>query len=288
MKFIYQCPVCRQKLEPVEKSFVCELKHSYDISREGYVNFLLANQKKTKEPGDSKAMAESRRAFLDGGFYDGLAEEIGRVLVEFVEDGGGGGRMNLLDVGCGVGFYSGRIGETLENNGLGGKVRFWGIDISKAAVQKAAKRYSGVQFTIGSSFHLPFLDESVEMILSVFAPFDAQEIFRVLKPGGVIVLVRPGPNHLKELAELIYGKFELQGNSVDLSESLEVSLTRKYQVGFGIDLKTNEDLMNLVNMTPYGWHLNEEKKALLAARQELKVTADFQIVLFEKNQTGRK
>ena len=288
MEFIYQCPVCRFKLDLVEKSLVCPERHTYDISREGYVNLLLANQKNSKDPGDSKLMAECRQNFLDKGFYNSLSEEINKVIGGFIAKVGSGAwpegepRLNILDVGCGVGFYSGKMLEYLGQKSLDDRVNFWGIDISKSVVQKAAKRYTEMQFAIGSSFHLPYLTGSLDIIFSIFSPFEAQEIFRVLKPGGIIMVVRPGANHLKELGELIYGKFQLQGNQLDLSESLDVKLIKKYQLNFDINLETNEDLMSLVNMTPYCWHLNDENKATLAKTKKLTTGADFQISLFQR------
>jgi 23S rRNA (guanine745-N1)-methyltransferase len=276
MELIYKCPVCQEKLELLEKSFVCKRNHSFDIAREGYVNLLPANQKNSKDPGDSKEMAESRKLFLEKGFYNELSDTINAILLKLIKKQDGE-PINVLDVGCGVGFYGGRLIEKLNNPE--DKVTLWGIDISKPAVQKAAKKYSGVQWAIGSSFHLPYLDHSIDIIFSIFAPFDAREILRVLKPGGKLLVVRPGPKHLKELAELIYDKFQLQGNSDEWLKELNFAKVEKSEVSFEMALENSQDVMNLINMTPYGWHLNNEKKALLAGISTLKVAADFSITL---------
>lgn len=283
MESIYLCPVCKQQLEQVNKSFICSQKHTYDISREGYVNFLLANQKKTKDPGDSKLMVDGRQFFLDQGYYDPLSAEINKIILPLVKKSKSK-NFNILDVGCGTGFYSGKLDQQAKSASKlrAPLVQLWGIDISKPAIQKAAKKYPGIQFSIGSNFHLPYLNESLDLIFSIFSPFDSQELFRVLKPGGKILLIRPAHNHLKELATLIYDRFQLQGNPLDLSESLGLSLLEKYQLGFEIHLKNNEDIMNLVSMTPYHWHLNEEKKALLAKTREFTTGVDFQISLYQK------
>ncbi|MFA5828910.1 MAG: methyltransferase domain-containing protein [Candidatus Gracilibacteria bacterium] len=292
MESIYLCPVCKQQLEQVNKSFICSQKHTYDISREGYVNFLLANQKKTKDPGDSKLMVDGRQFFLDQGYYDPLAKEINKIILPLVKKSKTK-NFNILDVGCGTGFYSGKLQESLKlgtqaqhstraSKPSAPSAHLWGIDISKPAIQKAAKKYPDIHFSIGSNFHLPYLNESLDLIFSIFSPFDSKELFRVLKPGGKILLIRPAHNHLKELATLIYDKFQLQGNPLDLSESLGLSLLEKYQLGFEIHLKNNEDIMNLVSMTPYHWHLNEEKKALLAKTREFTTGTDFQISLYQK------
>lgn len=286
MKFIYKCPVCNNKLELVEKSFICDQKHTYDISKEGYVNLLLANQKNSKNPGDSKEMADGRQYFLDKGYYDLLSDEINKIVVNLMAkvDDVAHSHFNILDVGCGTGFYSGKLREALNNTPFEHPAKLWGIDISKPALQKAAKKYSRIQFSVGSNFHLPYFDSSVDFIFSIFSPFDSKELFRVLKPGGHILLIRPGSNHLKELVALIYDEFQLQGTPLDLSAANDVFLIDTFHVNYKIDIRNNEDIINLVNMTPYHWHLNAEKKALLASTPELTTTVDFQLSLFQKKQ----
>ena len=50
-----------------------------------------------------------------------------------------------------------------------------------------------------------------------------------------------------------------------------------------IHLKKNEDILSLVAMTPYHWHLNTEKKALLAETHEFTTHVDFELSLFQKS-----
>ena len=276
MSCIYRCPVCKSGLERVGGSFACNLGHNFDVSREGYVNLLLANQKKTSDPGDNKAMAEGRQKFLDMGYYDFLSDDIQKIVVAWVATSDSA-EHNVLDLGCGVGFYVGRLSESFRN------IMLWGMDISRSVIQKAAKRYSDVQFSIGSGFNLPFLDNSLDMVISIFAPFDLSEVCRVLKTDGKVLLVRPGPTHLKELAELIYDKFELQGNTEMLPTESGLNLQKTYNLERKIEIRTNEDLLDLVSMTPYYWHLNEEKKKRLEQVKSLTVSLDFQISVYEKS-----
>lgn len=59
------CPVCKEKLvkDISNKMYRCSNKHTYDIAKEGYVNLLISNQKRSKNPGDSKEMVLSRIDF---------------------------------------------------------------------------------------------------------------------------------------------------------------------------------------------------------------------------------
>lgn len=280
---IYKCPVCGQKLMKEGKVLSCEKKHSYDIASQGYVNLILANQKRSKDPGDNKAMVECRAQFLNQGYYDRLSDRVNDIVFRFMKgstDRRGG--FNVLDVGCGEGYYTERLRRFLEKSGSESRFQCFGVDVSKSAIQRAAKRDPEIQFCVGNSYQLPYLNASVNAIVSIFSPFDSNELMRVLRPEGKIIVVRPGPNHLKELAALLYDKVELQGNPSTLSANLNRQPLETSEVKFQMHLKTQQDIASLVGMTPYFWSLGEEKKAALAEKQELKVTADFQVSVFQK------
>ena len=46
---------------------------------------------------------------------------------------------NLLDIGCGEGYYSDRLIEQIKQTQV--DCQLWGLDISKTAVKYAAKKY---------------------------------------------------------------------------------------------------------------------------------------------------
>lgn len=53
-------------------SLVCEneeKKHSFDLARQGYVHLVKSNKMHSKNPGDTALMVNSRREFLDAGYY---------------------------------------------------------------------------------------------------------------------------------------------------------------------------------------------------------------------------
>ena len=73
MESMFRCPVCAAPLERRDGTYACPKGHSFDISREGYVHLLPANQKHSKAPGDDKEMAAALRS---GGSPAVAAEEI--------------------------------------------------------------------------------------------------------------------------------------------------------------------------------------------------------------------
>jgi 23S rRNA (guanine745-N1)-methyltransferase len=284
MKTIYQCPVCQLPLQKDEKRFVCSQGHSFDIARDGSVNLLLANQKKTKDPGDNKFMIENRGYFLEQGYYDFLSDAVNELV---------GNASCILDLGCGEGFYSDRLlkflGASTGDDCAAQDTQIFGIDISKSAIQKAAKRSSNInggariEWCVGSTFHLPYSDVSFDGVFSLFAPFEKAELARVLSPGGRFICVRPGAGHLKELAAILYPQAQLQGNPLDMFSDPGFSLIEKRVLSYEIELKSSRDILSLVSMTPYYWHMDQEKEQLLRGKERYSVSLAFEVSVFRKH-----
>jgi len=99
------CPICGDILTKQDKSYVCGNRHSFDIARQGHVNLLPVQQKRSLNPGDTAQQVVSRRIFLDGGFYAPIRE----ALCALAKDHGCTGP--ILDIGCGEGYYSAGLAE---------------------------------------------------------------------------------------------------------------------------------------------------------------------------------
>ena len=192
---MFICPVCGNLLQKEEKAYICPKGHNYDLAREGYVYLLPPNKKHSKDPGDNKQMVAARRAFLETGLYQPFSDELDRLALECL---GKNGSPVVLDAGCGEGYYTGRLAQA-----LGERARVFGFDISKCAVRAAAKRYREIAFAVGSSFGIPFADAAADLVVNVFAPIVPEELARVVKPGGHLILAVPGERHLYGLKEIL-------------------------------------------------------------------------------------
>jgi len=265
------CPNCKSLLHQLDKTVKCENGHSFDCSKEGYINLLLANQKKKNNPGDNKIMLNAREAFLATGHFDFLIESIESTINSFdlfptTEDG----MIHLLDLGCGTGFYT----RSIFNQK---KVKKIGIDISKIGIAKASIKDKNSIYLVGSVFNLPIADDSIDLLLNIFAPIHLQELQRVLKPGGYFIKVVPSGNHMKEVAELVYEEFIPHQSS--FKESLESNSF--FQIIKVENLKktiflSGQDLLNFISMTPYLYKFKQEQLELL---KELSVTISFEIII---------
>lgn len=183
----FACPNCELVLVLDGDSLRCANRHTFDLAKQGYVN--LAPQVKQSSNYD-KASFANRQTFLKAGYYDHLYQAVEDKVRDL-------GLQSVLDIGCGEGFYSRKLAQALDLDILA-------FDISKESVLLAARsdQTKSVQWFVGDLTQLPLQDGVVDGILDLFSPAHYQEFSRVLKPGGVILKLVPGPNHLKELRYL--------------------------------------------------------------------------------------
>jgi 23S rRNA (guanine745-N1)-methyltransferase len=283
MPSILQCPVCREPLDQFLGGYQCTNKHSFDAAKQGYVNLLLSHQKHSKEPGDSPEMMRSRRQFLNGGFYDQLSMGLNQVLT------GLGGQelgecLSILDAGCGEGFYLKNLKDFLtQERGETIGFNYYGLDISKYAVRQATQRDKAITWLVASIMDLPFIEASLDLILSVFSMVNFNEFSRVLKPSGKLILATAGPRHLQSLREIIYTEVREHSQSAILEQHR--GLFKPMQgsnITYETKLESSEEIMNLLMMTPYFWNIDVITKTKIQALQRLPLEVDVSVSIFEK------
>ena len=268
---IFACPLCGEKLAIDEQVYRCTSGHCFDKAKEGYVNLLPANRQHASAPGDDKDMVKARTAFLDSGRYTPLKEALCALAAKYA-----GERTALLDAGCGEGYYTEGLSRVIAEKGG----RTGGADLSKAAVKKAAKRCREAEIAVASVYHLPLADGSVDMVTDCFSPLAKEEYRRVLKDGGHFLYVVPGARHLWEMKEVLYEQpYE---NEVREEAYEGFRLQETVPLSFGIHLEKTEEIMALFRMTPYAWKTPKEGVERLAEQIELGLTAEFRILVYER------
>jgi 23S rRNA (guanine745-N1)-methyltransferase len=264
------CPLCKSILELENKSLICENRHCFDLAKEGYVNLLPVNSKKSKDPGDNSKMMMARRSFLEMGHYKPLTDKLVNILKSIPDIG----KMTILDTGCGEGYYTGHIKDSINS------VNMLGLDISKVAARYASKRYKDVSFCVASAFDLPVGDSSIDIVLRIFAPSSDSEIERVIKNDGYFIAVTPGERHLYQLRDIIYSDVQNDLNKPVVSNGFDLKETIK--VKYSLSLKDIETVMLLLDMTPFGWKIGESEKNKLLKMNCFNIDCDFNIELFKK------
>lgn len=265
---MYRCPLCQHPLQPSGQSLRCQQNHQFDFARESYVNLLPVQQKKSLAPGDNTAMMQARRAFLEAGHYAPLSDAVNQWLSELLPPAS-----SVLDIGCGEGYYSGRLAAVRPD------LQLQGLDISKAAVRYAAKKYRQQQWCVASSYALPFMTASFHALLRIYAPSAAAEMVRVLQSGGYLLAVSPAPQHLLEFKQRIYTQVRLHSEEIRPEPGLRHIERRR--LSWPWQAPDDDSMLQLMDMIPLAYKLTPALRADLC-RDKPAITLDFYLDLYQK------
>ena len=261
------CPVCGEVLSRGEKEYRCENRHSFDIARQGHVNLLVVQQKHSLNPGDTREQVLSRRAFLEGGFYEPIADALCGAAKELGAEG------PILDVGCGEGYYCTRLAAAMNEELVG-------LDISKEAVRCAAAKYKGHQWVCGTAAHLPAADGSVGTLTSLFALTLPEEFHRVLRKDGLYFQVLAAQDHLLGLKSIIYPELKFKEKD-SVPELPGFTLVKSVPIRFSFALE-GEQIQNLFSMTPHVFRIGKDGAERLANTRMLTDTASCVLNVFRR------
>lgn len=273
---IFKCPVCGGSMSIDEPGrLICKSRHSFDLSRKGYLNLLTGVNTQVY----SKELFEARHRICSAGFYDPLIDELAGVIAKYQEAYSSNG-LNILDAGCGEGshIYSVyRKFEEKQNN------TFIGIDISKDSINIAARNDAGLIWCVADLAKLPFKNNSLDIVLNILSPANYAEFDRVLKQKGIVIKVAPSSQYLKELREAIYME-EADNYSNEkvighFGEKLDIIDTRNISYSFDIDKQL---LSDFIKMTPLTWGKSSESIAFVFEKNITSITADFSIMIGRK------
>ena len=210
------CPNCKNKLNKINNTYKCCNNHSFDISKDSYLNLLLNKPK----AGDNQKMIKSRKEFLEKGYFDPLVNQVITSINSLYLD-----KPNILDIGCADGYYTNLIAKHYPNT--------IGMDISKEAIKFAARKYKERDFFVANGRDIPISNKSVDIILNIFAPHFISEYSRILKDEGSIIKVTPNSKHLFELKEILYDNVYLTKEGLPmilLSKQEFLNLCQKFSL----------------------------------------------------------
>lgn len=251
------CPVCGGILLQEGKALVCPSRHSYDIARQGYVNLLVVQQKHSLAPGDTREQVLSRRAFLEAGFYAPISDALNQAALDY------GAAGQILDVGCGEGYYSARLADAIH-------APLTGLDISKEAVRCAAAKYKSARWLCATAAHIPVPDGSVGTLTSLFAITLPEEFHRVLAAGGLFFQVLAAEDHLLGLKSIVYDELtHKEKNTAPELPGFSLLESRPIRFSFTVE---GEQIRSLFAMTPHLFRIGRDGAARLAATKTLNDT----------------
>jgi 23S rRNA (guanine745-N1)-methyltransferase len=267
----WTCPGCRKALALTAdgRRWECLSGHSFDVAREGYVNLLLPQHRRSRQPGDNSEMIGARRRFLATGAYDPMSLALAEAVA-------GCAPTTVLDVGCGEGRHTRFVTAPVVQ----------GVDVAKAAVAAAARNHGAGSYAVASAADLPVAASSIDVAMVVFSPLIPAELARVVRPGGAVIIAHPGPAHLDSLRALVYPAARPHETRAPLADaSAWFGEASRQEVTFAVPVGDSSELRDLYAMTPYRWHaprdIDDRLKA--AANGGFVTTADITISVYERS-----
>lgn len=274
MKKILVCPKCHENLICCDRTFKCVNNHSYDIAKQGYVNLVLGS---SAIGGDDREMCRSRHEFHNRDYYRCLSEKLAEICLSLSVK-------SIVDAGCGEGYYLRRIRDKYLSEGVSFD-SLCGIDLAKEACSIASKceknldEFSKIQYAVAGIFDMPVAENSVDCVLSVFAPVPDKEALRVLCSGGILIVVSPGEKHLDGLKKAVYDI--VYDNEPTQKVYPGFILQDREYVGDCITVE-GRNIIDLFHMTPYYWKTSEKDAEKLADLSFLETRIEFVISVYKK------
>ncbi|HKV86136.1 MAG TPA: methyltransferase domain-containing protein [Ktedonobacterales bacterium] len=277
------CPLCAGALAVDGASLRCPARHTFDIARDGYVNLLVATQRRSSLRGDSAGMLRARRAFLERGHYAPLAQVMSAAVGDHLaRSAPAGPALSVLDAGCATGYYLGHLRAALGTVTPELAVWFCGVDVSREAAAIAARGHPETYIVVADlTRRLPVADESLDALLNVFAPRHPAEFARLLRPGGLLLTVIPSERHLESLR----GTLPLLGIEANKRDHIRdafasaFALESSASVEYEMEL-SGADQAALLAMTPARRHISEQDLERVAALPPQRTRASFEILRF--------
>jgi 2-polyprenyl-3-methyl-5-hydroxy-6-metoxy-1,4-benzoquinol methylase len=115
--------------------------------------------------------------------------------------------LEILDLGCGRGFITAAVKETLP------AARVYGLDYSLRAIEYAASRFRNVELVVADAYSSPFAPASFDVVIcnNIWEHVDdplamLASVRRILKSRGYLIISTPSRYRVENLLRAVLGK----------------------------------------------------------------------------------
>lgn len=319
---LFICPICHSPLQPAKETWRCDgslhpkqTSHPFDVAKQGYVNLLPVQQKKSKAPGDSQQSIHARQRFLAAGYYQPLqaliCQQMTKLLLQAktdsklsVANANDETEISWLDIGCGEGYYTQAMAQTGMDTLIAADIskpalaslakvskaanHLWyqqSTENKKTASKKTTGKTAAIYPIVTSAAHLPLHAHHLIGISSIFSPILPAAFADVLQQNGYLIIAKPDTGHLATIREALFDNVREHDSDKflpTLAPYFELLDTQHIRT----DMSLSADaLADLLTMTPYAYRARaDNRQALLtsAATQAFVTEAKFVVYILQK------
>lgn len=212
------CPLCQANLNINNSSVTCLNGHQFGTAASGYINLRSTSV----YPVTNAQLLITRRSLTDTGISNKLERALLRLLyAEYsINDS-----LTILDAGTGEGNLFRNIQLCLRWDQY--KHQAIGVYYSKPAKHIAADQHKHGLWLVADMTRLPLKDRSVNVILSTLSPSGYKELYRILKPGGLLLKTVPSNDSAEELRRLIYQQGYHHEETIRVAHQITMLCVRK-------------------------------------------------------------
>lgn len=194
-----------------------------------------------------------------------------------------------LDLGCGTGLVLHELGRRVT-----GPLVLAGLDISKPMLNAAYQTLRGepraTVLRASSRRRLPFRDAVCDVILRRLTPALLDDVLRVLASGGRYITASFGPEHWRELYDMVPAlPRPRQGRSTTLDDLLAAGFARAEPHAWRADESVPAaEALERILLGPAGFHVDWQRdlprlrRQIAEAGDMLRLTTDVQVVVAVK------
>lgn len=314
---LFTCPICHSPLQPARDTWRCDgslhpkqTSHPFDVAKQGYINLLPVQQKKSKAPGDSQQSIDARQRFLDAGYYQPLQALICQQMTQLLAESRAAIEddeqpIRWLDIGCGEGYYTQAMAQTGMDTLIAADISKPALTslakVSKAAntlwyqqdtvsqktefkkteIEKTATKTAAIYPLVTSAAHLPLRAHSMTGISSIFSPILPEAFATALQDDGYLLIAKPDIGHLASIREALFDSVREHDSDKFLPTLAPYfELVDKYNISTSLSLSAGA-LADLLTMTPYAYRARaENRQALLASAETAPFITEAKFVVY--------
>jgi 23S rRNA (guanine745-N1)-methyltransferase len=239
-----RCPHGEPSLDLADGGLVCPAGHRFDVARQGYVNLLVGP---APAAADTAAMVAARETIQAAGHHDAITAGVVAAFRAVAPDGVRG---TVVDIGAGTGQH---LAAVLDATGAPAGLA---IDLSRYAARRAARAHERIGAVVADAWRdLPVRTGAAAAVLVAFAPRDLAELRRILRPGGVLVVVSPTARHLEPLVTTLGLLRVPPGKAQALDDALDgVAVRVGHDLVEDVRHLTPDEVLATVAMGPSAHH----------------------------------